>query len=91
MMLNLQSYTTTVLNEKCDILGVKTYFNPTYFQGGQPVPPQPPGSTPLGRQMAVESKFRLVYIYSYNRSINSPCRRLTELLAGAGRAADTGR
>jgi len=41
MMLNLQSYTTTVLNEKCDILGVKTYFNPTYFQGVSPYPRNP--------------------------------------------------
>jgi len=32
----LQSYPTTVLNEKCDILGDQTYSDPSYiFSGGQ--------------------------------------------------------
>jgi len=36
MMWNLQCYPTTVLNEKCDILGDQTYSDPSYiFSGGQ--------------------------------------------------------
>ena len=49
MMWNLQSYPTTVLDERMwHFTGDKTYWPCTYFQGV--VTPQPPGSPPLHRR-----------------------------------------